>query len=101
MMEQYVKQSHSELLFPSSRLGKNGTRFMTTTNDWVILNRLQHLTGIQMWPHWFRSQRASQLKNECGFTTDDRKDWFNWQTDPMASLYPKTSAKEMANHMLQ
>jgi len=54
-----------------------------------------------MWPHWFRSQRASQLKNECGFTTDDRKDWFNWQTDPMASLYPKTSAKEMANHMLQ
>jgi len=54
-----------------------------------------------MWPHWFRSQRESQLKNEYGFTTDDRKDWFNWQTDPMASLYPKTSAKEIANRMLQ
>lgn len=101
IMEQYINQSHSELLFPSSRLRKNGTRFMTSTNAWLIINRIQTLTGIELWPHWFRSQRASQLKKEYGFKTDDRKDWFNWLTDPMASLYTKTSAKEMAALMLQ
>lgn len=101
IMENYVKESHSELLFPSSRLRKNNTRFMTITNAWIILNRVQQLTGIEIWNHWFRSQRASQLKNEYGFTSDDRKDWFNWQTDPMAALYPKTSAKEMASLMLK
>jgi len=101
IMEQYVKHSHSELLFPSSRLRKNKTRFMTCTNAWFIINRIQKITKIQLWPHWFRSQRASQLKNEYGFDTDDRKDWFNWLTDPMASLYTKTSAREMATKMLQ
>ncbi len=101
IMEDYVKRLHSDLLFPSSRLRKNKTRFMTTTNAWIILNRVQKLTGIQIWNHWFRSQRASQLKNEYGFSSDDRKDWFNWISDPMAALYPKTSAKEMATKMLK
>jgi len=101
IMEQYVKHSHSELLFPSSKLRKNKTRFMTTTNAWIILNRIQKITGIQIWNHWFRSQRASQLKNEYGFDSDDRMDWFNWLSDPTAALYPKTSALEMATKMLK
>jgi len=101
ILENYVKHSHSELLFPSSRLRKNKTRFMTATNAWIILNRVQKITGIQIWNHWFRSQRASQLKNEYGFDADDRKDWFNWKTDPTATLYPKTSALEMAKKMLK
>jgi len=101
IMENYVTQSHSELLFPSPKLRKNKTRFMTETNAWLIINRIQNLTGIQLWPHWFRSQRASQLKNEYGVDADGRKDWFNWLSDPMATLYPKTSAKEMADLMLQ
>ena len=101
VMEQYIKHHHGELLFPSPKLRKNKTRFMTCTNAWLIINRIQNLTGIELWPHWFRSQRASQLKKEYGFKTDDRKDWFNWLTDPMASLYTKTRAKEMAALMLQ
>jgi integrase len=101
IMENYVNQNHSDLLFPSSRLRKNKTRFMTCTNAWIIINRIQNLTGIELWPHWFRSQRASQLKNEYGFSSDDRKDWFNWLSDPMAALYPKTSAQEMVAKMLR
>ena len=101
IMEQYVKQNHSDLLFPSSRLRKNKTRFMTCANAWIILNRIQKLTGIEIWPHWFRSQRASQLKNEYGFSSDDRKDWFSWKSDPIAALYPKTSPQEMASKMLK
>jgi len=101
VMEKYVKQNHSDLLFPSSRLRKNKTRFMTITNAWIIIHRLQELTEIQMWPHWFRSQRASQLFHEYGLTWEDLKMWFDWQSEAMASLYAKTSPETLAERMLQ
>jgi len=101
VMENYVKHSHSELLFPSSRLRKNKTRFMTTTNAWIIINRLQKLTRIDMFPHWFRSQRASQLYNEYGLTWEELKQWFSWQSESMASLYAKSSAESLADRMLK
>jgi len=101
IMENYVKQSHTDLLFPSSRLRKNKTRFMTTTNAWIIINRLQKLTKIDMFPHWFRSQRASQLYNEYGLTWEELKQWFSWQSESMASLYAKSSAESLADRMLK
>jgi len=101
IMEAWITRNHSALLFPSPRLRKNKTRFMSTTNAWIIIHRLQELTRIQMWPHWFRSQRASQLFHEYGLTWEDLKMWFSWQSETMASLYAKTSPETLAERMLQ
>lgn len=97
ILESWVTRNHSSLLFPSPKKRKNGSREMTRYNAWTIIHRLQELTGIEMWPHWFRSQRASQLKNEYGLSKDDLQDWFQWTFDP--TIYPKTSPKEMVAKM--
>lgn len=101
IMEAWVKRNHSELLFPSPKTRKNGKRTMTTTNAWLILNRLQQLTGIEMFPHWFRSQRASQLYHEYGLTWEELKMWFSWESEKMAQLYAKTEVETLAQRMLQ
>lgn len=101
IMEAWVKRNHSELLFPSPKTRKNGTRTMTITNAWIIINRLQKLTEIEMWPHWFRSQRASQLYLEYGLTWEDLKTWFSWESEVMASLYAKMSTESLAERMIQ
>ena len=97
ILETWLQRNHSDLLFPSPKKRKDGTRHMTRANAWTIINRLQELTKIEMWPHWFRSQRASQLKNEYGLSKDDLQDWFQWTFDP--TIYPKTSPGEMAAKM--
>jgi len=100
IMEAWVRRNHSELLFPSPKRRKDGSRTMTTTNAWLIINRLQSLTNIEMWPHWFRSQRASQLYHEYGLTWEELKMWFSWQSEMMASLYAKTSPETLAERMM-
>lgn len=101
IMEAWVKRNHSELLFPSPKIRKNGSRTMTIVNGWMIVNRLQKLTGIEMWPHWFRSQRASQLYLEYGLTWEDLKTWFSWESEVMASLYAKMSTESLAERIMQ
>jgi integrase len=100
IMESWVKRNHSDLLFPSPKRRKDGTRTMTITNAWLIIHRLQKLTGTEMWPHWFRAQRASQLFTEYGLTWEELKMWFSWQTERMATLYAKASAEDLAERML-
>lgn len=99
IMEKWVTQSHTEQLFPSPKKRKDNTRNMTASNAWQILQRVAALTGIQLFPHLFRSQRASQLFNEYGLTWEEIKTWFSWESEKMASLYAKISGETLAERM--
>ena len=40
-----------------------------------------------VWPHWFRSQRASQLAFEHGFRSEELVEFFNWKDYETALRY--------------
>lgn len=101
IMEAWINHNHSAILFPSPKTRKNGTRFMTITNAWIIINRIQKQTGIDCFPHWFRSQRASQLFYEYGCTWAELKLWFSWESEKTAALYTKGTAEDLVTLMLR
>jgi hypothetical protein len=52
-----------------------------------------------IWPHWFRSQRASQLGERFQnggyeWNKTDLKDWFKWTSEDTASVYAHDEASE-------
>lgn len=74
---------------------------MTPTNAWLILNRIQGITGIGIWPHWFREQRASQLAREYGMSWEQLMKWFSWETERQARKYGKTTEEDLAKSMIR
>jgi site-specific recombinase XerD len=52
-----------------------------------------------VFPHWFRAQRASQLALEYGFDVHDLIDFFNWKSLQTATHYSHMGWKGLANKM--
>jgi len=52
-----------------------------------------------LFPHWFRAQRASQLALEYGFDVHDLIDFFNWKSLQTATHYSRMGWKGLANKM--
>jgi len=86
----WATRRHSDVLFNSPK-----HKYMTAMNGWYIIRRLQEITKIEMWPHLFRSQRASQLYYEYGLRWEELKRWFSWESIAMADLYTKTSPETL------
>jgi site-specific recombinase XerD len=56
----------------------------------------------QLYPHWFRAQRASQLRADYGFDSADLKDFFYWtRREEMPSVYSRLSWEQLAEKMLK
>lgn len=56
----------------------------------------------QLYPHWFRAQRASQLRADYGFDSEDLKDFFYWRrAEEMPSVYSRLSWAQLADKMLK
>ena len=53
----------------------------------------------QVFPHWFRGQRASQLAFEYGFSVHDLIEFFNWKSLSTAIHYSRMGWKGLANKM--
>lgn len=55
----------------------------------------------QLYPHWFRAQRARQLRHDYKFTDEELRDWFGWKVaeSGMPSIYGKMSWIELAEKM--
>lgn len=53
--------------------------------------------GFHLWPHWFRSQRASQLGKEYRFKEDHLNRFFGWKPyrKSQAQRYAKVSIDEL------
>lgn len=54
---------------------------------------------LELYPHWFRAQKASQLASEYGFDIYDLKQFFRWIDDNMAEFYASLGAKGLAKKM--
>ena len=54
---------------------------------------------MHLWLHWFRSQRASQLVEDYGFSTLDLIDWFSWEHEKTALNYARRGWRGLASKM--
>ena len=55
--------------------------------------------SIHLWNHWFRSQRASQLKADYGFAEGDLMEWFQWVDFKTATHYAHMGYQELGAKM--
>ena len=55
----------------------------------------------ELYPHWFRAQRARQLRHDYKFTDEDLRDWFGWKytKERMPAIYGRSSVIELAEKM--
>ena len=54
-----------------------------------------------LYPHWFRGQRASQLRIEYNLDVDQIMRFFEWKTFEVARRYAGMSSKDLAQVMLE
>jgi len=92
-----------------------GYKFIRNLNDSIpktLFNKLglnqpfmDKVTGTQLadtihlWQHWFRSQRASQLRSEYGFSEADLMEFFGWLDYGTALHYSRLGASNLAKKM--
>lgn len=75
---------------------KSGHLFKLSRNQvYRIVNNLDS----DVFPNWFRAQRASQLELEYGFDIHDLIDFFNWKGLQTATHYSHMCWKGLANKM--
>ena len=65
----------------------------------VQVYRIVRKLDENIFPHWFRAQRASQLALEYGFNIHDLIDFFNWKSLQTATHYSRMGWKGLANKM--
>jgi len=119
----YVNEIHEGDLFSSTyKLRKPltvswGYKFIRKLNNEIprsLFNQLglnqpfrDKVTGntiadtIHLWQHWFRSQRASQLKAEYDFKESDLMEFFGWIDYQTAIHYSRLGATNLAAKMLK
>jgi integrase len=81
ILEYLNSSTSSDFLFPFNRYVAYGTLIDVEPNVWL---------------HWFRSQRASQLSVEYGWDKSQIKQWFDWQDDRTAEYYARMGYKQTA-----
>ena len=95
LVADWIKEAHG-YLFPSPRRpGKPLSRAWA----FKVCGRLQAATGIDIWPHWFRSQRASQLVSDYQFELLDLLDFFSWDKVDTAITYTRRGPWGLARKM--
>lgn len=82
---EYLK-TVDDYLFPSPHLKRD---HINDSRAYQIVTRIGKRLGVEVWPHWFRSQRASQLATEYSFDIQVLADWFKWSKLDTARIYTK------------
>ena len=80
-------------LFPTDR---GDEAYLGRTMSYNIARRLGDNIGMWIYPHWFRAQRASQLRIEYGFDTLDLMEFFAWEDVKTATRYAKMGWQGLA-----
>ena len=103
----WIVQS-SDYLFPAALRSKQ--RFLAPSRVYTILkvieNNFNELIGegaliadelerVKLYPHWFRSMRASQLHKEYRYDEFRLKRFFAWQSSKMAYFYAHVDVEEL------
>lgn len=91
----WVKEAHG-YLFPSFRRpGKPLSRAWAYKRIIALGDRC----GVPTWPHWYRSQRASQLVADYSFELLDLLDFFSWDKIDTALTYTRRGPWGLAKKM--
>jgi site-specific recombinase XerD len=64
-----------------------------------LIKNIGAKTNMEIYPHWFRSQRASQFASEYEMTEASILEWFQWTEWATASRYCKLGVLGMAKKM--
>lgn len=56
--------------------------------------------NLELYPHWFRAQKASQLASEYEFNVYDLKEFFKWISDSTPQFYASLGTKGLAKKMM-
>lgn len=100
LLDAWCEQHDSdEYLFLSTDIRREG-RPITSTRVYQIFMNIGRICNVDIFPHWFRAQRASQLFKEWNLSWEELKLWFGWRTDVMAQRYARISVDELASRML-
>jgi len=83
-LEEWI-QTIDDYLFPSPTKKPHLSR----QRAYQIVKEIGKRVGIEIWVHWFRSQRASQLVQEHEFNIHLLADWFRWTKLDTARTYTK------------
>lgn len=75
-----------DFLFPSPVRSRD---YISGAWAYQIVTSIGERLGVEVWPHWFRSQRASQLATEYSFDIQVLADWFKWSKLDTARIYTK------------
>ncbi len=57
---------------------------------------VKHADTIHLWQHWFRAQRASQLRSEYNYSEADLMEFFGWLDYKTALHYSRLGATNLA-----
>lgn len=95
ILEEWL-QTHTEHLFPTNR---GSEPYLGRTMAYNIVRRLGNSLGLWIYPHWFRAQRASQLRLEYNFDTLDLMEYFAWEDVKTATRYAKMGWQGLATKM--
>jgi len=89
-------ENREDWLFPSDR---GFEPYLGRTMCYKIARRLGDSVGFWCYPHWFRAQRASQLKLEYDFDVMELMEWFAWKDAKTAVRYAKMGWRGLAEKM--
>lgn len=94
-----IHKEKDDYLFASTDIRREG-KSITSTRAYQIIMSVGRICGVDIFPHWFRAQRASQLFKEWNLGWEELKLWFSWRTDVMAEKYARLSVDDLAARML-
>jgi len=86
-----------DYLFPSTDPSRE---HISRSWAYKIVRRVGDRLGRHIWPHYFRSQRASQLVQDYGFTLHQLVRFFNWENIPTALRYAKLDVTGLLDAMM-
>ena len=91
----YALSHHLEWLFPSPYTDKQLTR------KWAyqLIDKIGNRLDMEIYPHWFRAMRASQLASEYDFREASLLEWFQWEKWETAKKYAKLGPLGLAKKM--
>ena len=87
-----------DYLFPSPAGHRD---HLSRQRIYQIVKDVGRRIGEEIWPHWFRSQRASQLAVEYGFDLHALIDFFDWKDVDTALTYSRLGAKKLTAMMMK
>jgi hypothetical protein len=81
-------------------LDEDGKRVIWKDGQGREHNGSKQTAEVHLWLHYFRAQRASQLRHDYHLPLEDIKDYFRWRDYATAERYSKQGQKTITDKML-